>query len=689
MMGERLFGWKRVRGGRHMDKVESMTEGIVPPPPPPAISFKVFQETPNYKDIVNPSENALDRRLAESVALESAPAPKWTTFLSHSNRSFQHREKESALTLPAKPTNLSWNQPKPPPSNQADELDAELAAAAAKVKAAPATEAFTTPSNNDKRTPHTSRSLRNSGANTMYVVHRPHTSRHNNEQKKKPWGSPAPLRLSLNAAMVAKEQQARQGYSNALTVAPPSAAPPVKKRGASSNKAPRQPPIGKPLRVFAPPFMNAPDRTEMNAGPVSPTNKNTRKSQLARIQDYMYRASACKRAGRRRAEANAYYSMGVVYDNMKEYLKAIECYKAFQTVLEATEDKFADALAHNSIGVSYYNLANQTGGGKLLQNSSPRAVNNGSGFDEGGLDSREGKGRGSSRNGDKTPNFGAYRAKRQGSPPTKSCVTSPQYAKPAEQDAFSPAVPNRNVLGLENLSNTALVPLDFSSALTTNLNRLNLTRKTEDEIPDIEMQIMRYRDLARWHHSQHRDLADLPGQFIAHCNLGLVCKDSGFAKDSARHHQHALRAAIRMNSLVGQSIAVGNLGLTGFAHNDLLTAKVCMERHLELSTHLRDHEGQKIALQKLGEIASHQGNYDQATTFFSGAKKLAQDKQDTKTNASASVNMGVAIGNAEMEYRMKEVADKLKSGLRSHFRENSSQPSSKGSSRRSSVGVSF
>ena len=52
----------------------------------------------------------------------------------------------------------------------------------------------------------------------------------------------------------------------------------------------------------------------------------------------------------------------------------------------------------------------------------------------------------------------------------------------------------------------------------------------------------------------------MPGKFIAHCNLGLAYQALGQLQEATSNHQHALRYAIRMSSLAGESLACGHLG---------------------------------------------------------------------------------------------------------------------------------
>jgi hypothetical protein len=76
----------------------------------------------------------------------------------------------------------------------------------------------------------------------------------------------------------------------------------------------------------------------------------------------------------------------------------------------------------------------------------------------------------------------------------------------------------------------------------------------------------------------HLQVADEGGQFVANTNLGLCQELLGNNSGSSQHHQEALRAAIRMQTLYGQSIAVGNLGMLAKRHGDPVTAKACLEQ---------------------------------------------------------------------------------------------------------------
>jgi hypothetical protein len=68
----------------------------------------------------------------------------------------------------------------------------------------------------------------------------------------------------------------------------------------------------------------------------------------------------------------------------------------------------------------------------------------------------------------------------------------------------------------------------------------------------------------RSHHpflQRHLEVADVPGKFVAHTNLGLVEAAAGNFSAAAVNHRLALRCAIILRSIEGEALACGNLGV--------------------------------------------------------------------------------------------------------------------------------
>ena len=108
------------------------------------------------------------------------------------------------------------------------------------------------------------------------------------------------------------------------------------------------------------------------------------------------------------------------------------------------------------------------------------------------------------------------------------------------------------------------------------------------------------------YHMKHKEIADVAGKFLAHINLGIIYNQVGDFEKSSINHQFALRYAIQMSSVAGQSVAIGNLGKVGgnkiYAQMNQDKMQMFVERYLELSNELKYRKGESGAYMQLGEI---------------------------------------------------------------------------------------
>ena len=89
-------------------------------------------------------------------------------------------------------------------------------------------------------------------------------------------------------------------------------------------------------------------------------------------------------------------------------------------------------------------------------------------------------------------------------------------------------------------------------------------------------------------------------------------------EEAATHHQQALRYAIRMSSLAGESLACGHLGMVS-RQVDLSAAKACTERQLQLARTLRDRHDKGDAFLQLGALAQSSGEWNEAQHYYEQA----------------------------------------------------------------------
>jgi tetratricopeptide (TPR) repeat protein len=275
---------------------------------------------------------------------------------------------------------------------------------------------------------------------------------------------------------------------------------------------------------------------------------------LRKVQDLELLALACRRASKRKEEGRAQFSLGVMWDNLGQYQKAIESYSQFLRVCTECEDAQGCGLAYHCIGVDYQLLAGgAVGGGSGLPDSLDR------------------------------------------------CKSSENRETKAE-----------------------------------------MLRK------------------AISFHNTHREGADSVGKFVAHLNNGLAYALLGEKEHSTVSHQYALRYALELHSLEGQSLAIGSLGFSeGMYCHDPGKMSVLIERYLELCGALKQPRNQASALQKLGTLASQRGDSEQGACYFRQAMQHAREQGDLETALDCGVQFGVAHGLARMDDHLGEIHEKL------------------------------
>ena len=117
---------------------------------------------------------------------------------------------------------------------------------------------------------------------------------------------------------------------------------------------------------------------------------------------------------------------------------------------------------------------------------------------------------------------------------------------------------------------------------------------------------------AIYYHNRHRENADSIGKFVAHLNMGLAYAQLGEREASTVNHQYALRYALQLHSLEGQSLAIGSLSFSaGMYDQEPDKMKILVERYVDLCGVLKQTRNQAVALKKLGILASQQGQNEQ------------------------------------------------------------------------------
>jgi tetratricopeptide (TPR) repeat protein len=190
-----------------------------------------------------------------------------------------------------------------------------------------------------------------------------HQQQQQNQFSKTTGSLPSPLRASSTSPL--------RGAAAAAVEAPASPLRGAQHAPKGVQSKTRQATVSAPQRVNPPAYMSLPVSFPPTAlvlkesSPDSPKEKSEktrqkfhqeRKLVKEKIKDYQHRADACERAGRKRNEANANFSIAALHESTQDFLSAIHYYKLFLEIMKRIGDKVSTALAYNCIGVCYQHL---------------------------------------------------------------------------------------------------------------------------------------------------------------------------------------------------------------------------------------------------------------------------------------------------------------------------------------------
>ncbi|CAM9906495.1 unnamed protein product [Pylaiella littoralis] len=145
----------------------------------------------------------------------------------------------------------------------------------------------------------------------------------------------------------------------------------------------------------------------------------------------------------------------------------------------------------------------------------------------------------------------------------------------------------------------------------------------QESVTELPARAISLLEKALEHHEEHLKGADDAGSGVAHSNIGLCHGLVGDYPRAAKHHQEALRVALRVQSASAQSVAVGNLGTLAMRQGDDQTSQACLEQHLQLVQQLGDWQGEINAWSKMAQLATGEGGGRGEGTGTGGGERAA------------------------------------------------------------------
>jgi len=160
-------------------------------------------------------------------------------------------------------------------------------------------------------------------------------------------------------------------------------------------------------------------------------------------------------------------------------------------------------------------------------------------------------------------------------------------------------------------------------------------------------------------HRQHSEVADAAGVFISHTNMGLIHAELGTTGKAIDCYKIALQYAVRAGDKQAESLALAHLGKVERNHGDLATAKVCLDRHVELATTLKDTPALCYAQEQLGVLAIERKDYATAVECFTQALEVALQSNDQAKASELRCQLGFAKGMEGVTAHVSEVSESM------------------------------
>jgi CHAT domain-containing protein/tetratricopeptide (TPR) repeat protein len=312
----------------------------------------------------------------------------------------------------------------------------------------------------------------------------------------------------------------------------------------------------------------------------------------AGLQSWQQALSIYRELKDRLGEGNALGNLGIAYDALGDYPKAIDYHQQSLKIAREIKDRNGEGNALGNLGIAYFRLGDY-----------PKAI----GFHQQRLKiARELKNR--LGEGNALGNLGnAYF--RLGDYP-KAIDYQQQSLKIARE------IKDRNGEG-QSLGNLGIVYHalgDYPKAIDYQQQRLKIAREIKDRNGE--------------------------GQSLG--NLGLAYFDLGDYPKAIDYQQQSLKIAREIKDRNGEGGALGNLGIAYFDLGDYPKAIDYLQQRLKIAREIKDRNGEGQSLGSLGIAYGALGDYPKAIDYLQQRLKIAREIKDRKGEGAALGNLGIA-----------------------------------------------
>ncbi|OLP18076.1 Fis family transcriptional regulator [Leptolyngbya sp. 'hensonii'] len=294
----------------------------------------------------------------------------------------------------------------------------------------------------------------------------------------------------------------------------------------------------------------------------------------------------------RRGEEAALGNLGIVYDAMGNYARAIDYQQQRLAVARASNNRQGEGIALGNLGLAYHSL------------------------------------------GDYAKALGYYQ---------QSLVIARKFNDRRSEGAI-----------LGNLGNTYYALGEYATAIDYQQQGLAIDRETKDRLGEGQslgnLGNIYYilGDYAKAHNyyqqllSISRAIKNRAGEANALGNLGITYQAMGDYTRAIDSSQQLLTIARQIKDRLGEGNALGNLGVAYYALGDYAKAIDYQQQRLVITRAIRDRRGEGVTLGNLGAAYHALGNHGKAIDYLQQRLAIAREIKDRLGEGKALSNLGAA-----------------------------------------------
>ncbi|XP_074632061.1 uncharacterized protein LOC141890475 [Acropora palmata] len=357
-----------------------------------------------------------------------------------------------------------------------------------------------------------------------------------------------------------------------------------------------------------------------------------------------------KEIGDRAGEGRAYGNLGIAYQSLGDYQKAIEYHEKRLKIAKEIGDRAGEGRAYGNLGNAYQSLGDYQKAIEYHEKHLTIAKE---------IGDRAGEGGAYGNLGNAYQSLGDYQ---------KAIEYHEKYLKIAKE--IGDRAGEGRAYG--NLGNAYQSLGDYQKAIEYHEKRLKIAKEIGDRagegaaygnLGNAYDSLGDYQKAIEYHEKDlkiAKEIRDRAGEGRAYGNLGNVYQSLGDYQKAIEYHEKHLTIAKEIGDRAGEGAAYGNLGNAYQSLGDYQKAIEYHEKHLTIAKEIGDRAGEGAAYGSLGNAYQSLGDYQKAIEYHEKHLTIAKEIGDRAGEGAAYGNLGISyrsLGDYQkaIEYHEKDL----------------------------------